>query len=68
MKLVLLLVLAAALATVALQNQASWEVHFLWLTLNVPSIVLLFLTSAAGFIAGITTALLVKYGAKSRND
>jgi uncharacterized integral membrane protein len=62
-KLVLLMVLVVALAAVVLQNQASWQVQFLWLTGEVPGIILLFLTAAAGFIAGITVALLVKRGA-----
>ena len=65
-KLLLLLVLVVALAAVALQNQASWQVRFLWLTGEVPGIILLFLT-AAGFIAGITVALLVKRGAKPQH-
>lgn len=63
-KLVLLLALVIALAVVVLQNQALWQVRFLWLTGEVPGIILLFLTAAAGFIAGITVALLVKRDAK----
>lgn len=63
-KLVVLLVLVVALAAVVLQNQAPWQVHFLWLNGEVPGIVLLFLTAAAGFIAGLTVALLVKRGVK----
>lgn len=66
-KLVLLLVLVVALAAVAFQNQGAWEVRFLWLTGEVPGIILLFLTAAAGFIAGITVALLVKRGAKPQH-
>ncbi len=66
-KLVLLLVLVVALAAVVLQNQVSWQVRFLWLTGEVPAIILLFLTAAAGFIAGITVALLVKRDAKSQH-
>lgn len=66
-KLVLLLVLVAALATVVLQNQAPWEVRFLGLTGEVPGIILLFLTAAAGFIAGIIVAFLVKRGGKTRD-
>lgn len=65
-KLMLLLILVAALAAVVLQNQAAWQVRFLWLTGEVPGIVLLFLTAAVGFIAGITVALLVKPGAKPK--
>lgn len=66
-KLVLLLVLVGALAVVVLQNQASWQVRFLWLTGEVPGIILLLLTAAAGFISGITVALLVKRGAKTQH-
>lgn len=65
-KLVLLLVLVVALAAVVLQNQAPWQVRFLWLNGEVPGIILLFLTAAAGFIAGLTVALLVKRDAKSQ--
>ena len=63
-KLVMLLLLVGALAAVVLQNHASWQVRFLWLTGEVPGIILLLLTAAAGFIAGITVALLVKRGGK----
>lgn len=66
-KLVLLVILAGALAAVVLQNQASWQVRFLWLTGEVPGIILLLLTAAAGFIAGITVAILVKRGTKSNH-
>jgi uncharacterized integral membrane protein len=66
-KLVLLVVLAGALTAVVLQNQASWQVRFLWLTGEVPGIILLLLTAAAGFIAGITVAILVKRGTKSKH-
>ena len=65
-KLLVLLVLIVALAAAVLQNQASWQVHFLWLTGEVPGIVLLFLTAAAGFIMGIAVALLVKRGNKHK--
>ena len=63
-KLALLLVLVVALAVVVFQNQESWQVRFLWLTGEVPGIILLFLTAAAGFIMGITVAFLVKRGNK----
>lgn len=63
-KLVLLLCLVVALAAIVLQNQAPWHVHFLWLTIKVPGIILLFLTAAAGFSMGIIATLLVKRGAK----
>jgi uncharacterized integral membrane protein len=59
-KLILLLVLVATVSAVVLQNQASWEVRFLWMTGNVPGVVLLFLTAAAGFVVGTTVTLLMK--------
>ncbi|WP_300464548.1 LapA family protein [Desulfobacula sp.] len=65
-KLVLLLVLVVSLAAVVFQNQAPLQVHFLWLTGEVPGIILMLLTAAAGFIMGITATLLVKHGAKSQ--
>lgn len=63
-KLSLLLVLVLALAAVVLQNQELWEVRFLWLSGDVPGIILLFLTALAGFVAGITVALLMRRDAK----
>lgn len=65
-KLVLLLVLLVTLVVVVLQNQAPWQVRFLWLTGEVPGIILLFLTATAGFIAGLTAALLVKRDARAQ--
>ena len=65
-KLLLLLVMVVALVAVVFQNQASWQVRFLWLTGEVPGIILLFLTAGVGFIAGITVALLVNRGAKQQ--
>ena len=62
-KLILLLVLVVALVAVTLQNQASWEVRFLWMSGNIPGIILLFLTAVVGFVAGVTVTLLVKRGA-----
>ncbi|HDP98377.1 MAG TPA: DUF1049 domain-containing protein [bacterium] len=63
-KLVLILALTIALAVFVLQNQAPWQVRFLWMTGELPGVILLFLTAVAGFIVGLTAALLVKRGAK----
>jgi len=67
-KLVLLLVLVAALAAVVLQNQGAWQVRFLWVTGEVPGVILLGLAAAAGFFAGITVALLVKRDARHNSS
>ncbi len=63
-KLMLILFLVLALSVLALQNQASWQVRFLWMAGEVPGIVLLFLTASAGFAAGIAVALSMKRGSK----
>ena len=63
-KLILLLVLVAIVTAVVLQNQSSWEVRFLWMTGDVPGVILLFLTAAAGFVVGTTVALLMKRDAR----
>ena len=65
MKLVFLLVVSLALVLVVVQNNAPINARFLWLTAEVPVIVLLFLTAAGGFVAGLLAALLVKSGVKS---
>jgi uncharacterized integral membrane protein len=66
-KLILLLIVAAAIVAVVLQNQAPWQVRFLWLTGEVSGIILLFLTAAAGFIAGIIVVLLKSRDSKSEH-
>ena len=65
-KLVLLVVLVFSLGIAAFQNQDLWPVRFLWMTGEMPGIILLFLTAAAGFVAGITVAFLVKKKKKKK--
>ena len=64
-KLVFLLTISLALVLVVVQNTARFNARFLWLTADVPVIVLLFLTAAGGFVSGLLSALLVKSGTKS---
>jgi uncharacterized integral membrane protein len=66
LKLVLLWTLSLVLVLLIVQNTAPVQAHFLWLTAVVPAILLLFLTAAGGFIAGILVALLIERGAKSK--
>jgi len=66
MKLVFLFTLSLALVLVVVQNTAPVQVRFLWLTAEVPAIVLLFLTAAGGFVSGLLVALIVRSGAKSK--
>lgn len=60
MKLVFLLTLSVALVLVVVQNTAPIQARFLWLTAEVPAIVLLFLTTAGGFVSGLLIALLAR--------
>jgi len=62
----LLLGLVVALAAVVLQNQDPWQVRFLWMTGEMPGIILLFSTATAGFVAGITAAFLMARGARPK--
>lgn len=65
-KLIFLLTISLALVLVVVQNTAPVNARFLWLTTEVPVIVLLlFLTAAGGFVSGLLAALLAKSGAKS---
>ncbi len=63
-KLIALLVTAAALTIVVLQNTAPVSVHFLSLSGDVPAAMLLFLTTAGGFVAGLLVAILVRSGVR----
>lgn len=65
-KLALLLVLVGALVLLVLQNRGAWQVKFLWMSGELPGILLLFITTATGFAAGIIAALLMR-GHKDKN-
>ncbi len=67
-KLVLLLSIVVLLAVFVLQNREPWQVRFLWLSGEMPAIVVLFLTAAAGLVAGIISALLVRRGTKIKSE
>lgn len=64
-KLGFLVLLVVSFSALVFQNQDSWQVKFLWYSGNIPAIVLLFLTAAAGFISGITVSLLMKHKGKN---
>lgn len=64
-KLVVILFLAILVLIVVVQNQVPLQVRFLWLTGDVPGVILLFLTTLAGFIIGFITALLIRHGKRS---
>ncbi|MBN1547494.1 MAG: hypothetical protein JW902_12630 [Syntrophaceae bacterium] len=60
LKIVFLLVLGISLILVVIQNTAPVRTHFLWLTAEIPAVVLLFLTAVGSFISGLLVALLIK--------
>jgi len=49
-----------ASTAIVVKNQSSWPVRFLWMSGEMSGIILLFLTTAAGFIMGISVALMMK--------
>lgn len=61
-KMVALLVLVVLVVVVIMQNTAPVQMRFLWLTGQVPAVLLLFLTAAGGFAIGLIVALLAKGG------
>lgn len=66
LKVILIIAVSFALVLLVVQNRAPVQSHFLWFTAEVPSILLLFLTTAGGFIVGLLVALFVKSGVKSK--
>ncbi len=50
-----------------MQNTAPVQARFLWLTAQMPVVVLLLITAAGGFVAGLLVAILVMSGAKSKS-
>ena len=56
-KLIAILVLVCALGAVTLQNRNPVQTHFLLMTLEMPLILLLFLTAGLGFALGLLAAL-----------
>ncbi len=64
-KLAFLLILSIALVLIVAQNTVPVQARFLWLKSEIPVIVLLFLTAAGGFVAGLLVALLLKKNTKS---
>lgn len=65
-KLGVLLAVALALILLVLQNTAPVQARFLWMSAEIPAILLLLLAVIGGFIAGLLVALLVKRGGKAK--
>lgn len=61
-KMVALLVLVVLVVVVIMQNTDPVQMRFLWMTGQVPAVLLLFLTAAGGFIIGLIVTLHAKGG------
>lgn len=57
MKLIGILILTLAVGIVILQNRGPVQTRLLFITVEMPQILLLFLTAAGGFFLGILVAL-----------
>lgn len=60
LKQVLLVVLGVLLAVVILQNTAPIRIQFLWLSGQMSTVLLLFITAVGGFAMGVIITLLLK--------
>ena len=63
-KLFLLLVLVIAVVVLVLQNMVRVPVRFLWMRGELPAALLLFLTAAAGFLAGSSAGIIARSSKK----
>lgn len=62
LKLIVILILSLAMVLLVLQNTTRIQAHFLWYTVEMPAVVLLFLMGAGGFVLGLLVTLLVRMG------
>jgi len=58
-KLVVLAIMAAVVGALVLQNTAPVQARFLWMTAEMPVIVLLVLTTLGGFAIGAAVTLML---------
>ncbi|MDI6699320.1 MAG: LapA family protein [Candidatus Saccharicenans sp.] len=57
-RLIILIIVVILLAIIIIQNREPVKTHFLFATVEMPHILLLLITAAAGFVAGLMVALL----------
>ncbi len=65
-KIIAILVLALLLGAVVLQNRQPVETQFLMVTVTMPQILLLLLTTGGGFCLGLLTTLSVRAKTKHK--
>ena len=66
-KLTVLLLISLGVVLLVIQNTAPVQARFLWMTAEIPAIVLLFVTAVGGFVAGLLAAFLIKRGPQARS-
>jgi len=59
--LILLLILAVLLVIIIIQNREPVRTHFLFITVEMPNILLLLITACFGFAIGILVSLLTEH-------
>ncbi len=65
-KIVVMLLLGLALGIVVIQNREPVEVRFLMVTVTMPQILMLLLTTGGGFCLGLLAALGMKAKPKTK--
>jgi uncharacterized integral membrane protein len=65
-RLIVILTLSLVIALAVAQNTAQFQAHFLWFTVEMPAILLLFLMAVGGFVLGLLVALFMRGGAQSK--
>lgn len=65
-KLIAILALVLALGALVIQNRAPVQTHFLFITVEMPHILLLLLTAGGGFCLGLLTSWLIESKPKFR--
>lgn len=58
-KLIVIVVLVLILGVIIIQNRAPVKTHLLFITVEMPHILLLLITAGVGFVIGILTALVI---------
>ncbi len=66
-KIVFIILISVALVLLAVQNTAPIQTRFLWLSAELPAVLLLFLTAIGGFIVGLLVALFMRKTPKSKS-
>ena len=64
LKVVLLWLLSIVFVLLIVQNTAPVRAHFLWMTADVPVILLLIFVAAVGYISGLFIGLPMKKGSR----